>query len=141
MSGGFIRTLLILFPALALLNAFVFMSRLRRMVEDLGILSSTGDIRRFRREVGYQMYAALLQIALLTAPMVLYFIGLFSHRLRPPDVLYVIVPSAVVLVVGKIMKRVEQQAKNMPASTPDFEKERDRVVRVWDTKPLPDWRD
>lgn len=141
MTRGLLRSLLLLFPLLGILNAVYFIGRLRGLVEDLKVLTSEWDMKRYRHEVRLQMYASLLQIGLLGAPVVLFFYGLFSHRLPGGDVLYVIIPSAVVILVGKILQRVELEAKNMPASTPELERERNRVVHVWNTRPLPDWSD
>jgi hypothetical protein len=132
---------MLFFPILAVINALYFMSRLRRLVSDIRTLTSEYDMRRYRHEVRLQMYAALAQIGLLSAPILLLFYGAFSHRLRPLDVLYVIIPSVIVILVGRAMKKTEQAAKNMPASRPELEQERDRVVHVWDARPLPDWSD
>lgn len=141
MSRGLIRSLMLFFPMLAIVNAIYFMGRLRRLVSDVRTLTSEYDMRRYRHEVRLQMYAALAQIGFLSTPILLLFYGAFSRRLRPLDVLYVIIPSVIVIIVGRIMKKTEQAAKNMPASTPELELERNRVVRIWDTRPLPDWSD
>ena len=141
MSRELMITLLIVFPALAIANGYYFTGRLSRMIREMKVISSSLDMSRYRHDASLQMYAALAQIVLLTVPLLIYVYGALSHILRFWDLLYMLIPSVVVFAVGKSLKRTERRAWNMPADSAELERERDHVVNVWNTRPLPDWKD
>jgi hypothetical protein len=131
--------LMLLFPALALLNAWWFGRELKAFVEATPALASTADIERMKSVVARQMVAALVQIPLLAAGPILYVVGLMRDALQPGDVVFVIVPSAAVLSISLASKRVEAAARELPAPDDELRRQRDTIVRTWLKKPLPDW--
>lgn len=131
--------LLIALPALALLNIWWFGRELRTFVDSTPVISSTMDIERMKAVVSRQMYAALAQIVLLAAAPAVFLVGLIRGALQPPDVLYVIVPSAAVIVLSLGFKRIEAEARRLEAADDELRRQRDRIVRTWMRKPLPDW--
>lgn len=131
--------LLLLLPGLAVLNALWFSAELRRFLAEVPRIESTRELERFKEVVARQMRAALVQIGLLGAPIVVFGIGTLRGVLAPRDLLYVILPAALVLAVAAQCRKVEQAARSIPAADELLLRERDRVVDTWLKKPLPDW--
>ena len=131
--------LMLLCPAVAVVNSLVFGSKLKRFARRIRMFSSQDDIVRFQRVVAQQMYAALTQIVLLSVPAVLYVLGVVRGFLGVADLVFVIVPSLVVLAFGIAMKKVEQQVRRIPTRDEDLARQRDAVVTTWMRKPFPDW--
>ena len=131
--------LMLLFPALALLNTWWFGRELKAFVEATPSIASTADIERMKSVVARQMVAALVQIPLLAASPVLYFVGLMRHALQPGDVVFIIVPSAAVIAFSLASKRIEAAARELPAPDEELRRQRDAIVRTWLKKPFPDW--
>jgi len=126
-------------PALAVLNAFWFGTELKNFVASTPRLESSHDIERFKTVVGHQMYAALAQFVFLAAPPIIYFLGVFRAVLSPSDILYILGPSAVILIVAAMYRGHETRAKTIAAADPELERQRDAIVHTWLRKPLPDW--
>jgi fatty acid desaturase len=131
--------LILIFPALAILNAWWFGSELQRFVRHVRSFDSTAEIEAFKAIVARQMYAALAQIVLLIVPPILFFVGIVRKVLGPGDVLFIIVPSLVVILVAALYKQVEKQAKSIPAQDDELRRQRDRIIETWLKKPVPDW--
>jgi len=131
--------MMLLFPAVAIVNAWWFGRELRAFVDATPSIASTADVERMKAVVRRQMIAALIQIPLLAAGPILYVVGLLRHALRPGDVVFVIVPSAAVLALGLAAKRIEAAARALPAPDPELRRQRDAIVHTWLKKPLPDW--
>ena len=126
-------------PALAVVNAFWFGTELKNFVSSTPRLESSHDIERFKTVVAHQMYAALVQFVLLAAPPIVFFVGVFRSVLSPSDILYIIGPSAVILIVAAIYRSEEKRAKSIPTADPELERQRDAIIHTWLRKPLPDW--
>jgi len=126
-------------PALAVVNAFWFGTELKNFVDSTPRLESSHDIERFKTVVAHQMYAALIQIVLLATPPIVYFIGIFRGVLSPSDIVFIIGPSAVILIVAAIYRPHEKRAKTIPTADPELERQRDAIIHTWLRKPLPDW--
>jgi hypothetical protein len=126
-------------PALAVVNAIWFGTELKNFLASTPSLASSHDLERFKTVVAHQMYAALVQIVLLATPPIVFFIGVFRKILSPSDILYIIGPSAVILIVAAMYRGQEKRAKTIPTSDPELEQQRDAIVHTWLRKPLPDW--
>jgi hypothetical protein len=131
--------LMLLFPALALLNSWWFGRELKAFVNATPAIASTADLERMKAVVKRQMIAALGQVVLLTAGPAIYALGLYRHVLRPADVVFVIVPSALVLAAGVALKRIEAAARNLHTPDDELRRQRDAIVHTWLKKPFPDW--
>ena len=131
--------LLLLFPALAIVNAWWFARELKAFLDATPAIASTADIERLKAVVKRQMFAALVQIPLLAAGPAIYFLGLLRQVLRPADVVLVIVPSAAVLALSLATRRVEVAARSLDAPDEELRRQRDAIVHTWLKKPLPDW--
>lgn len=131
--------LLLALPAAAALNALWFGRELRHFADATPRLESTADLQRFRRVVGRQMYAALVQILLLALPPIIFFYGLTRKILTVGDLLLVVLPAAAIIVLAQLNRRHETRVRNIPAADPELERERDRIIRTWNRRPLPDW--
>jgi len=135
---GYIALILLL-PAVAVLNALIHGSQLKAFLEQTPAFATYQDIVEFEKVVARQMYAALVQIALLVAPGVVFVVGLVRKVLSVEDILYVVLPSFVILGLGIAFKKVENKVRSIPVSDPILEERRDHIVKVWMSKPFPDW--
>ncbi len=126
-------------PALAVVNAFWFGTELKNFLSSTPRLESSHDLERFKTVVAHQMYAALIQIVLLATPPIVFFFGIFRGVLNPSDLLYIIGPSAVILIVAAMYRGHEKRAKSIPSADPELEQQRDAIIHTWLRKPLPDW--
>jgi len=131
--------LMLIFPVIALVNALVFGRELRQFSRRMVMFSSYDDIMYFQKVVAHQMYAALFQIVLLATPAVLYVVGAVRGYLEATDLVFVILPSIVIIALGMSMKKVELRVRRIPARDEDLEQQRDAIVTTWVKKPLPDW--
>ena len=130
----------ILFFAFAgVANAIWFGLELKRFLDRNPVLGTRLQMMRFKKAVAHQMYAALLQIVLLSIPPVIFVAGLMLEILWGSDFLFIVFPSAIILIVAAISRRWETQAKNMRTGTPEMAEERDAIVQTWRRKPWPDW--
>lgn len=126
-------------PVMGVLLQVYFSHQIRRFLRETGALESAEDLERFKGIAAIQMYAALVLLPILMAPVVLYGYGLWSGELAPSDLLFVLVPSLALFVAGQAGKRVERQMYEMPVADEELGRERDRVVQVWQHKPFPEW--
>jgi len=115
------------------------MSMLKRFMDETPRIDSNRDLEKFKDVVRKQMYAALLQIVLMGLPILIFLYGAVTGLMRFGDILYVIIPNAIVIVVGKVLRGIEKKAQSLPVSSPELEKARDDIVYCWEKKPLPDW--
>ena len=135
---GYIALILLL-PAVAVLNALIHGSQLKAFLERTPAFATYQDIVEFEKVVARQMYAALIQIALLVAPGIVLVVGIVRGVLSIEDILYVVLPSFVILALGLAFKQVENKVRSIPVSDPILEERRDHIVKVWNAKPFPDW--
>jgi len=137
------RTLFVAFmlicPTVAIINSIIFGNKLKQFARRMRMFSSYDDILYFQRVVSQQMYAALIQIALLAIPAILYVVGAVRGILNVGDLIFVIVPSFVVLFVGLRQKETERKVRVIPARDRDLEQQRDEIVTTWVKRALPDW--
>ena len=136
--NGYIALMLLL-PAVAVLNALIHGSQLKAFLDQTPVFATYQDIVEFEKVVARQMYAALVQIVLLVAPGVVFVVGIFRHVLSAGDIVYVVLPSFGILALGLAFKQVENKVRSIPVSDPILEERRDHIVRVWNTRPFPDW--
>ena len=135
---GYIALILLL-PAVAVLNALIHGTQLKAFLERTPAFATYQDIVEFEKVVARQMYAALVQIALLVAPGIVLVVGIVRGVLSIEDILYVVLPSFVILALGLAFKQVENKVRAIPVSDPILEEQRDHIVKVWNAKPFPDW--
>ena len=131
--------LMLMLPAAAVINSLVHGSQLKAFLERTNAITTYQDIVEFEKVVARQMYAALLQIALLVAPGVVFVVGLLRGVLSVDDVLYIVLPSFAILALGVAFKRIENRAKALPVDDPVLADRHAHIIRVWNSKPFPDW--
>jgi hypothetical protein len=134
----FIGVMLIL-PALGAVNAVYHGRSLQHYVRQTKRIRDMDGLAKFQKIVARQMYAALVQLALMVVPMVLYFIGIPTEILRLADIVYVMIPGGILIAVGYHFKKVESEACRIPALGEDLDEQRLAVIKIWKTRPLPDW--
>ncbi|MFN7974065.1 MAG: hypothetical protein U0166_17250 [Acidobacteriota bacterium] len=105
---------------------------------DVPCLTTERDLDHFRAAVARQMYAALLQIALLGGCPVLTIAGVGLRWIEPIHVVLLLPAWGVVLVMGLAGRRIEQTVRAIPVAE-ELRAERDAVVHTWRRRPIPDW--
>lgn len=130
--------LMLLLPAIAAVNALYFGAELRHFAMEVPRLESSHHLERFKQVVARQMYAALVQIVLLALPAVVFVVGITRGALTAGDILFVVIPAAVIILIAQVNRRDEARVRELPAE-PTLTAQRDRIVRTWVRKPLPDW--
>jgi hypothetical protein len=131
--------LMLALPALAAVNALVHGSQLRAFLRRTPAFTTYQHIVDFEKVVARQMYAALLQIGLLASPAIIFVIGFVRKALASSDILFVILPALVIAALGMAFKNLEYKVRSIPADDPILEERRDHIVKVWNSKPFPDW--
>jgi len=140
MTRTTILAIMLTCPVLGLIVSFYFGSLLKKFLTTTPAINSLQDIERFKQLVKGQMYAALVQIVILSIPIIVFAYGFWIKVLKPnTDILYMLVPSLVVLGAGMTLKSVERKVQNVPTATDELAKERDRIVDIWLHQPFPNW--
>jgi hypothetical protein len=124
---------------MAVVNSVVQGNNLKEFLDRTPEFASMLDIENFKRVAGQQMRAALVQAALLLVPPGCFFWGLMTDSLSPGDFVWILLPSVIVILVARSFRKLELKAWSLPADSDDLAAERDRIVRTWKTKALPDW--
>jgi hypothetical protein len=138
MRPVFIALMLIL-PSISLMLAVFGHVSLLRFAGRVKTLATQDDLEAFKRMAKTQMILALAVIPFIGIPAFLYGFGLFTGALSLSDLLFVLIPSGIVIVYSLVMKSTERKVKETPAADEDMLRERDRIVGVWMEKMLPDW--
>ena len=132
-------SLIVVLPILGAISAVYHGRALQRYVSKTKRIDDMAGLARFQQVVAQQMRAALIQLALLTTPLALYFIGILTDRLWLGDIAFVVIPAVVLLAIGYLFKKVEAQACRVPAVNEDLDEQRMAVIKRWKTSALPDW--
>ena len=114
---------------------------LRKFLAGTPVLTSISGVVAFRRAVTRQMYGALGVLGLAGAGAVVVTVGLVVGTVDWREVPGFLAAVAVFGGCGLWCRIVERRAKEIPVVDEEIGRERDRVVRVWTTKPLPTWRE
>ena len=131
--------IILLLPAAAIVNTVVHGLRLVRFRHSLSRFENGPDMALFRPVVRRQMVAAVVQVGLLTAPLLIFLGGVATGALSPRDLPLVVVPAVLIVALGYVFKKVENEVRSIPAATDELARERDEVVATWTRKALPDW--
>ena len=124
---------------LAVLHAAFQGRDLKRFLDAIPALSSSHDLETFKGLARRQMIAALFQGGLLIVAPACFIWGLTVGHIAPADFVWLLMPSVLVLLVARSYRGLEERIWNLPAEDDELRHERDRIVRVWRTRPLPDW--
>jgi hypothetical protein len=111
----------------------------RRFLLAIPVLQSSEDIDALKRMVKIEMYGALMALPLAFTPIIAFFVGINLGILTLPDSLYAVVGVILNTLQGVLGKRSERPIYVMPTASKELADERDRIVEIWRTKPLPDW--
>ena len=120
-------------------NALWFGFELRRFANSTPVLASSSDLARFKTVVAHQMKAALAQIGLLATPAAVFAYGLVGEHLIGTDLLFIVVPSAIIVVLAVTFRSWEVRVRSIAAANPELAAQRDEIVKIWRSKPLPNW--
>jgi hypothetical protein len=131
--------LIVLLPTLGVISAVYHGRALEKYVRSTKMIKDVAGLARFQELVAQQMRGALIQLALLTTPLALYFIGILTDRLWLGDIAFVIIPAVFLLSLGYLFKKVEAQACRIPAANEDLDQQRLAVIKRWKTSALPNW--
>ena len=139
MTRTHIIVIMLACPAIGLILAAYFGMRLRQFVRSTPELRSDSDLDAFKRLVKGQMYAALAQIVILSVPILIFAVGFWKKIVFTKDIVYLFVPSLMILAVGMLLKSVERNAQQVPAANEQLTQERDKIVDIWLHQPFPNW--
>ena len=130
---------MLVLPALGAVNTIYHGRALRDYVQGTQIIRDMQGLAQFQKIVARQMHAALTQLVLLVTPFVLYFVGILTQVFRFRDITFVIIPGVVLMTLGYVFKKVENEACRIPAANKNLDEQRLAVINTWRKKPLPDW--
>ncbi len=136
---GTLITAILATQGLALVNAAWQGRDLKVFLAETPSLASTNDLERYKAVAARQMWAALMQGALLLVAPACFVWGIISKNLSGGDFVWILLPSVVVILVARSYRSLEQAMWTLPAADPQLEAVRDDVVKTWRTKPIPDW--
>jgi len=115
-------------------------SELKQFLSRVPQLRSQEDLDEYRRMAGRQMYAALIQIVVLGTPFILFMYGVFKGYFNCIHVLLYLALNGALFMVSMMIKQIELQVRQLPAANEAIAAERDRIVHIWRTKALPNWK-
>lgn len=120
-------------------NQIVMGMELVRFGRDTAAIRSSADLDEFKALARRQMKAALLQIVLLGMPVAIIVLAQISGLFGIRHIGMVIGASGINLVLGLLFKRAENRVQTLPVDDAGMQRERDRIVASWRTRPLPDF--
>ena len=130
---------LLFFPLITGFISLLAWLDLLRLLKKIKVIATTDDLEEMKPFVARQMYAALLALPTLILPALIYIAGLVLKILYAADILFLIVPSGLVILIAQIYKIFERRAQNFEVTDPALEEEYLHIVKVWNRKPFPDW--
>jgi hypothetical protein len=130
---------MLVLPAIGAVNSIYHGRLLQAYVRQTKRINDIAALALFQATVARQMYAALVQLVLLVAPIILYFIGIPTEILRFADIAFVMIPGGILIALGYHFKKVEVEACRIPAVGEDLDEQRLAVIKTWRTRPLPNW--
>lgn len=141
MSRNVLITIMLVLPVIDLIIIGIGALTLRSFRSSHPKISTTAHLNDFKKMVKLHKILALISIPILWTPGALYTIGLlFLDQLNVfPDILFAVVPSAVIIVAAKLLNGLQNDVENIPVEGDALRQERDRVVGVWHNQALPDW--
>jgi hypothetical protein len=115
--------------------------RMRRFLAQTPALPSPEDLKHYRRLIAWDMYMALAMIALVVVAAIVLAASLYQGWLSRVEVLILLMPGGVILGTVRTLwtKPAEARVKEIPVSDEALREERDRLVKIWGSKPFPDW--
>jgi len=113
---------------------------MKAFVVEVRVMRTAEDLARFKRLAARSMYGALAQIVLVLIPWGVYIVGLSRQALLQSEMTIIFVLSIVTILVNLLLKKDEEAARGLPVEDPELKAERDKVVKTWMHKALPDWR-
>ncbi len=117
----------------------IFWNQMKNFLSLMPAIKNQKDMNRFKSIVKRQMYAALIFPAFSVIMILIFLYGVKSGALAAGDLVYIIIPSVLLLLFSKFIKQTEMKLRNIKTDDPNLKKERDRVVSVWIGKAFPDW--
>lgn len=135
--------MMLLLPAMQLAGVLVMVVielRMRRFLWEVPILQGEAEMTAFRDLAARNMHGALLNIGLLGGSWLLFFLMLYLKVLSMDFFVFMLIPAILVMITGVIAKGTEVRVHSLPTACEALTRERDRVVHVWLTQALPDWK-
>lgn len=114
---------------------------LRRFLAGTPTLTSISGVIAFREAVTRQMYGALAVLLLGGSASVVAVTGFYMRLPEWHELPVLIAAVTVFAAAGTWGRLIERRAKAIPVIDEEIRRQRDDVVRVWTTRPLPTWGD
>lgn len=132
-------TVIIVLYGAAFFSLWYHRKILLEFLREVPLVQSSTDLSRLKDLIASQMYAALLQMVLLSAPIALFFYGVAVQALSAIHCPVIVVPSLLIAVLGRELTTIEQRLREMPAASPELQEVVDRTMQTFRNKALPDW--
>jgi len=141
MTRPVVLTIFLVLPVIDLIILAIGALTLKSFKSSHPRISTTSHLNDFKKMVKLHKYLALASMPILWIPGALYGFCLFFLDVVNviPDILFVIGPSAVIIVCAKLLNRLQNDVETLPVEGDALKQERDRVVGVWHNQALPDW--
>lgn len=148
MYRPFVIGFFLLSTALLVLLIVVQSQRLHGFLQEVPALRSAEQMRRYKRLVAHDMYLGVLAKLLLglgglAFPIVVIpCIGLVVNQflgIHLFDLLLIVGLNLLVYAAAATPRGIWEQMMSIPVEDEGLRPERDHVVKVWQTRPFPDW--
>jgi hypothetical protein len=127
-------------PVATVLMMVLLRPSLKRFQRTVPLIRTPVDLSSLKKLVTVQMYAALIALALMAVPTLVWIYGHFveGHLGWPDLLLFVFVPIVIWQVVAGKLSGPAKEVRAISA-VPELQAERDHVVDVWLNRVFPDW--
>ena len=124
---------------LSFANFAYAMVQIKRFLSHTSIIETRKNLEDFKRFVRVQMYQTLMQLGFQGGALLLCLFGIFSRNLRFGQVLLFLILNGIMIVLGRIFKKTEDDARSLLVENEEFKVEYDAVCQTWIKKPFPDF--
>jgi hypothetical protein len=113
---------------------------LKRFRTNVPLIRTPVDLSSLKKLVTVQMYAALIALALMAVPTLVWIYGHFveGHLGWLDLLLFVFIPIVIWQVIAGQLSGPAKEVRAI-SSVPELQAERDHVVDVWLNRVFPDW--
>lgn len=127
-------------PVATVLMMVLLCPSLKRFQRNVPSIRTPDDLSRLKKLATVQMYAALIALALMAVPTLVWIYGHFVEgQLGWLDLLlFVFVPVVIWQFVAGTLSGPAKEVRAISA-VPELQAERDHVVDVWLNRAFPDW--
>lgn len=102
-------------------------------------INNSADLDSFKKLVSKQMYMALIFIVFTGISMVFYMFFLFTGFFSGLQKIFFLIQYIIIFIFGKMFKEDDNRVHSITVNDEQLKNEKDRIVKIWKTKPFPAW--